>query len=56
MPDGSMYAAEHEMSLQMEGLSKPKRKRGRPPKSHTENISVVCKVTCLFKIKYFRNY
>ncbi|OAD56631.1 hypothetical protein WN48_03092 [Eufriesea mexicana] len=40
MPDGSMYAAEHEMSLQMEGLNKPKRKRGRPPKSHTENISM----------------
>ena len=40
MPDGSMYAAEHEMSLQMEGLSKPKRKRGRPPKAHTENISM----------------
>lgn len=40
MPDGSMYAAEHEMSLQMEGLSKPKRKRGRPPKSHTENMSM----------------
>ncbi|XP_076390311.1 uncharacterized protein LOC100874963 isoform X2 [Megachile rotundata] len=40
MPDGSMYAAEHEMSLQMEGLNKPKRKRGRPPKSHTENMSV----------------
>ncbi|XP_017788534.1 PREDICTED: zinc finger and SCAN domain-containing protein 2-like [Habropoda laboriosa] len=40
MPDGSMYAAEHEMSLQMEGLNKPKRKRGRPPKSHTENMSM----------------
>ncbi|XP_043264633.1 zinc finger and SCAN domain-containing protein 2-like isoform X1 [Colletes gigas] len=40
MPDGSMYAAEHEMSLQMEGLSKPKRKRGRPPKTHVENISM----------------
>ncbi|XP_031837954.1 uncharacterized protein LOC116429307 isoform X2 [Nomia melanderi] len=38
MPDGSMYAAEHEMSLQMEGLNKPKRKRGRPPKTHIENI------------------
>ncbi|XP_026668483.1 zinc finger protein 287-like isoform X5 [Ceratina calcarata] len=37
MPDGSMYAAEHEMSLQMEGLSKPKRKRGRPPKTQAEN-------------------
>ncbi|XP_076176968.1 uncharacterized protein LOC143151563 isoform X3 [Ptiloglossa arizonensis] len=40
MPDGSMYAAEHEMSLQMEGLNKPKRKRGRPPKTHIENISM----------------
>lgn len=36
MPDGSMYTAEHEMSLQMEGLTKPRRKRGRPPKVHTE--------------------
>lgn len=33
MPDGTMYAAEHEISLQMEGLDKPRRKRGRPPKS-----------------------
>ncbi|PBC27322.1 zinc finger protein 184 isoform X1 [Apis cerana] len=40
MPDGSMYAVDHEMSLQMEGLNKPKRKRGRPPKSQTENISI----------------
>ncbi|XP_043791860.1 zinc finger protein 62 homolog [Apis laboriosa] len=40
MPDGSMYAVDHEMSLQMEGLNKPKRKRGRPPKSQTENISM----------------
>ncbi|XP_076545050.1 uncharacterized protein LOC117604279 isoform X1 [Osmia lignaria lignaria] len=40
MPDGSMYAAEHEMSLQMEGLNKPKRKRGRPPKSHAESMSM----------------
>ncbi|XP_018057196.1 PREDICTED: zinc finger protein 189-like isoform X5 [Atta colombica] len=36
MPDGSMYTAEHEMSLQMEGLTKPRRKRGRPPKIHTD--------------------
>ncbi|XP_019885783.2 zinc finger protein 665 isoform X2 [Ooceraea biroi] len=36
MPDGSVYTAEHEMSLQMEGLTKPRRKRGRPPKVHTE--------------------
>ncbi|XP_017878255.1 zinc finger protein 37-like isoform X3 [Ceratina calcarata] len=41
MPDGSMYAAEHEMSLQMEGLSKPKRKRGRPPKTQAENRFIV---------------
>lgn len=42
MPDGSMYAAEHEMSLQMEGLTKPRRKRGRPPKVHTEIDAMVC--------------
>ncbi|XP_015608375.1 zinc finger protein 287 isoform X2 [Cephus cinctus] len=36
MPDGTLYTAEHEISLQMEGLSKPRRKRGRPPKIHTE--------------------
>ncbi|XP_012279813.1 zinc finger protein 709 isoform X2 [Orussus abietinus] len=36
MPDGSMYTAEHDMSLQMEGLSKPRRKRGRPPKTHVD--------------------
>ncbi|XP_008553477.1 zinc finger protein 271 isoform X1 [Microplitis demolitor] len=38
LPDGSMYAAEHDMSLQMEGLEKPRRKRGRPPKNHTEDL------------------
>lgn len=27
-----MYATEHEISLQMEGLDKPRKKRGRPPK------------------------
>lgn len=42
MPDGSMYAAEHEMSLQMEGLTKPRRKRGRPPKVQAEVESLVC--------------
>ncbi|XP_043276637.1 zinc finger protein 41-like [Venturia canescens] len=36
LPDGSMYAAEHDMSLQMEGLNKPRRKRGRPPKNTSE--------------------
>lgn len=42
MPDGSMYTAEHEMSLQMEGLTKPRRKRGRPPKIHTDIDLMVC--------------
>lgn len=37
-----MYAAEHEMSLQMEGLTKPRRKRGRPSKAQTEAESLVC--------------
>ncbi|KAK2581207.1 hypothetical protein KPH14_008006 [Odynerus spinipes] len=41
MPDGSLYTTEHEMSLQMEGLSKPRRKRGRPPKVHTDVESKV---------------
>ncbi|XP_029164724.1 zinc finger protein 567-like isoform X2 [Nylanderia fulva] len=40
MPDGSVYAAEHEISLQMEGLTKPRRKRGRPPKAQTEAESL----------------
>ncbi|KAL0118070.1 hypothetical protein PUN28_009030 [Cardiocondyla obscurior] len=43
MPDGSMYAAEHEMSLQMEGLDKPRRKRGRPPKAQTDADSMATK-------------
>ncbi|XP_036149519.1 zinc finger and SCAN domain-containing protein 2 isoform X2 [Monomorium pharaonis] len=43
MPDGSMYTAEHEMRLQMEGLTKPRRKRGRPSKVHTEEDFVVTK-------------
>jgi hypothetical protein len=36
MPDGSVYTAEHDLSLQMQGLNKPKRKRGRPPKLLSE--------------------
>ncbi|GLV38931.1 crooked legs [Carabus blaptoides fortunei] len=32
LPDGSLYAPEHEMTLKVEGLEKPRRKRGRPPK------------------------
>lgn len=43
MPDGSMYTAEHEMSLQMEGLTKPRRKRGRPPKVPADADSMVTK-------------
>ncbi|XP_014487688.1 PREDICTED: zinc finger protein 3-like [Dinoponera quadriceps] len=41
--EGSMYPAEHEMSLQIEGLTKPKRKRGRPPKVHTEADTLATK-------------
>ncbi|KAL2718806.1 zinc finger protein 3-like [Vespula squamosa] len=41
MPDGSLYTTEHEISLQMEGLNKPRRKRGRPPKVHTDLESKV---------------
>lgn len=40
MPDGSVYAAEHDLSLQMEGLDKPRRKRGRPPKGLEEEFKV----------------
>uniref|UniRef100_A0A6V7I3C8 C2H2-type domain-containing protein n=1 Tax=Bracon brevicornis TaxID=1563983 RepID=A0A6V7I3C8_9HYME len=36
LPDGSMYAEDHEMALQIEGLEKPKRKRGRPSKRQME--------------------
>lgn len=52
MPDGSMYAAEHEMSLQMEGLTKPRRKRGRPPKVHTEADAVVCNNKLLQQLSF----
>ncbi|XP_051160691.1 zinc finger protein 271-like [Leptopilina boulardi] len=43
MPDGSMYASDHEVRLQMEGLEKPRRKRGRPPKIEikTENLGEI---------------
>lgn len=41
MSDGSMYATEHEMSLQMEGLTKPRKKRGRPPKVHIKVKTLV---------------
>lgn len=47
MPDGSVFASEHDLSLQMEGLDKPKRKRGRPPKgSMEEEIKV-------YSVNYF---
>ncbi|CAG2061418.1 unnamed protein product [Timema podura] len=32
LEDGTLYAPDHKMTLQMEGLEKPRRKRGRPPK------------------------
>lgn len=32
MPDGSLYSPDHDLSLKVEGLEKPRRKRGRPSK------------------------
>ena len=32
LPDGNFFGEEHEMTLRIEGLEKPKRKRGRPKK------------------------
>lgn len=55
LPDGSMYAAEHEMSLQMEGLTKPRRKRGRPPKALAETEPSVCK-ELQQHLKYFYSF
>lgn len=40
LQNGSMYPADHDLSLQMEGLDKPRRKRGRPPKNIEEEIKV----------------
>ncbi|XP_033216536.1 zinc finger protein 271-like [Belonocnema kinseyi] len=40
MPDGSMYTSDHEIRLQMEGLEKPRRKRGRPPKIEPKTEAV----------------
>lgn len=37
LSDGPLFPPEHEMSLKMEGLEKPKRKRGRPPKAVTND-------------------
>lgn len=36
MPDGTFFGEEHEMSLKIRGLDKPKRKRGRPKKVKNE--------------------
>ncbi len=36
VPDGTLFTAEHSLSLKMEGLEKPKRKRGRPPKPRAD--------------------
>lgn len=38
MPDGSLYSTDHELSLKSEGLEKPRRKRGRPPKPPPSEI------------------
>ncbi|KAJ4435700.1 hypothetical protein ANN_18316 [Periplaneta americana] len=36
LSDGTLFSADHEMALKMEGLERPRRKRGRPPKKHIE--------------------
>lgn len=38
LPDGTLFTAEHSLSLKMEGLEKPKRKRGRPPKQRPDPL------------------
>ncbi|KAF7990018.1 hypothetical protein HCN44_008692 [Aphidius gifuensis] len=38
LPDGSIFSADHDISLKIQGLEKPKRKRGRPPKVKIEKI------------------
>ncbi|XP_063233900.1 zinc finger protein 34-like isoform X2 [Bacillus rossius redtenbacheri] len=32
MEDGTMFTTDHEMALKMQGLERPRKKRGRPPK------------------------
>lgn len=41
LPDGTLFPAEHSLSLRMEGLEKPKRKRGRPPKPRPDPDQVM---------------
>ncbi|XP_034231534.1 zinc finger protein 835-like [Thrips palmi] len=36
LPGGTIFTAGHSLSLKMEGLEKPKRKRGRPPKQRPD--------------------
>lgn len=38
LSDGPLFPPEHELSLRVEGLEKPKRKRGRPPKQSNGNV------------------
>ncbi|PNF36325.1 hypothetical protein B7P43_G00537 [Cryptotermes secundus] len=37
LADGTLFPADHEMALKMEGLERPRRKRGRPPKRQVES-------------------
>ncbi|KAK5646668.1 hypothetical protein RI129_005132 [Pyrocoelia pectoralis] len=39
--EGPLFPAEHEMSLKAEGLERPKRKRGRPPKPPQPTNAVI---------------
>lgn len=34
--DGPLFPPDHELSLRMEGVEKPRKKRGRPPKPSSE--------------------
>lgn len=38
-----MFPSDHELSLRVNGLEKPKRKRGRPPKQITEEVETETK-------------
>lgn len=36
--DGPLFPPEHELTLRMEGLGKPRKKRGRPPKPSPSDV------------------
>lgn len=38
--DGPLFPPDHELSLRMEGVEKPRKKRGRPPKPSNEEQKI----------------